>query len=334
MDAIEKQAELQLAPCFKMTTKGLQITGNPTYSEWEAVGETLKFLESSIQFAIGDWLRYGEKRWGEKYAQAAEETGYSEKSLREYVWVANAVDMSIRMDNLPFAHHQLVAPMKTKNGAPDVEKQRHYLELAEKQELPVSKLRKVIKEDKRAVEEQRRIEAGQTPMPSGKYRCIVIDPPYPMQKIERDERPNQGTYLDYPTMAEEDICNLPVGDLADETGCHLYAWTTQKFLPFTLELIQAWGFRYQCVMTWVKPTGMTPYSWMYNTELVVFARIGSLPLLRNGLKLSFDAPSVGHSVKPDVFFERVLQASPEPRLEMFSRRVRDGFTAWGSEIHE
>jgi hypothetical protein len=30
---IAKTAELQLAPAFKMTTKGLQITGNPTYEE-------------------------------------------------------------------------------------------------------------------------------------------------------------------------------------------------------------------------------------------------------------------------------------------------------------
>lgn len=328
---IEKQPELQLDPHFKMTTKGLQITGNPTFEEWDAVGKTLDFLKGAIQFAYGDWLRYGEKRWGEKYAQAVEETGKDAGTLRDYVWVSSAVDLSLRKDNLSFDHHKAVAPMRKEDGSPDIEKQRHYLELAVEKELPVSKLRGVIKEDKRAVEAKRRAQAAETPMPQGKYRCIVIDPPYPMQKIEREERPNQGTYLDYPTMEMEDICNLPIGDLADETGCHLYAWTTQKFLPFTLELIQTWGFRYQCVMTWVKPTGMTPYSWMYNTELVVFARIGNLPLLRNGLKLSFEAPSNGHSVKPDVFYERVLAASPEPRLEMFSRRLRDGFSGWGNE---
>lgn len=193
---------------------------------------------------------------------------------------------------------------------------------------------KTHKQNGKQQEAERRLEAAKTPLPVGKYRCIVIDPPYPMQKIEREERPKQGAYLDYPTMELEAIAALPIADLADVEGCHLYVWTTQKFLPDTLKLIEAWGFRYQCLMTWVKPTGMTPYSWMYNTEFVVFARVGNLPLTRNGLKLSFEAASNGHSVKPTIFYDRVLSASPEPRLEMFARQSREGFSVWGNEVHE
>ena len=91
-------------------------------------------------------------------------------------------------------------------------------------------------------------------------------------------------------------------------------------------------FNYQCAMTWVKPTGITPYSWMYNTEHVLFGRKGSLDLMRMGLKLSFEAPVTRHSEKPDVFYERVAAATPGPRLEMFSRSNRDGFVAWGNEV--
>ena len=86
-------------------------------------------------------------------------------------------------------------------------------------------------------------------------------------------------------------------------------------------------------MTWVKPTGMTPYSWMYNTEHVLFGRVGNLPLERMGLKLSFEAPAARHSQKPEVFYERVLAASPEPRLELFARSPRAGFDAWGNEVN-
>jgi N6-adenosine-specific RNA methylase IME4 len=181
--------------------------------------------------------------------------------------------------------------------------------------------------------DERRHRAAETPLPTGQYRCIVIDPPWPVQKIEREVRPKQGEHLDYPTMTLDEIAALPVGDLAYEDGCHLYLWTTQKYLPDAIDLVRKWGFNYQCVFTWDKPTGMTPYSWMYNTELVVFARRGDLSLLRNGLKLSFQAPSEGHSVKPDVFYnERVMLASPEPRLDMFARRPREGFTVWGDEV--
>ena len=95
-----------------------------------------------------------------------------------------------------------------------------------------------------------------------------------------------------------------------------------------------WGFRYQCVMTWNKPSGMVPFSWMYDTEHVLFATRGNLPVARRGLRLSFDEPVAGHSVKPDVFYDRVRSASPQPRLELFARRRRDGFTAWGAEVPE
>lgn len=170
------------------------------------------------------------------------------------------------------------------------------------------------------------------PLPSGKFRCIVIDPPWPMAKINRDERPDQGISLDYPVMSLEDIAAMPVGDLAEDDGCHIYLWVTQRFLPDGIQMLKGWGFNYQCVMTWVKPTGITPYSWMYNTEHVLFGRKGSLDLMRMGLKLSFEAPVTRHSEKPDSFYERVVSATPGPRLEMFSRANREGFVAWGNEV--
>lgn len=178
------------------------------------------------------------------------------------------------------------------------------------------------------------VEPAITPkLPDNKYRCIVIDPPWPMKKIEREERPNQGICLDYPTMTLDEIKELPIQSLAHQNGCHLYLWVTQKFLPFGLELVEEWGFRYQCLLTWRKNVGMTPFSWMYDTEHVIFARCGNLSLLNLGLRLSFDAPVNGHSVKPNIFYnERVILASPEPRLEMFARKERKGFEVWGNEI--
>jgi N6-adenosine-specific RNA methylase IME4 len=80
----------------------------------------------------------------------------------------------------------------------------------------------------------------------------VIDPPWPMKKIERGVRPNQGEYLDYPTMKLAEIYNLDVESLAAEDGCHLYLWTTHKFLPEALKITAKWGFRYNCLLTWEK----------------------------------------------------------------------------------
>lgn len=76
------------------------------------------------------------------------------------------------------------------------------------------------------------VKTHKTPeIPKGKYRTIVIDPPWPMQKIDREVRPNQAAF-DYPVMTLEEIERLPVEDLS-ASNSHLYLWTTQKFLPST-----------------------------------------------------------------------------------------------------
>jgi len=172
---------------------------------------------------------------------------------------------------------------------------------------------------------------GDIPLPEGTFATIVIDPPWPMKKIERELYPEQGTSPGYPTMTLEDIAELPVADKAAE-DCHLYLWVTQKYLPDGLRLCSLWGFRYQCLLTWVKPSGFTPFSWMYNTEHVIFGRRGSLDVQQKGIKLAFDAKVTGHSEKPDVFYDIVSRASPGPRLELFARKDREGFTVWGDEV--
>lgn len=179
------------------------------------------------------------------------------------------------------------------------------------------------------------------PLPTGRYRCIVIDPPWPMAKITRNVRPKQtfkegqqDDALDYRTMPIDQIAALPIGDLAESSGCHVYLWTTQRFLREAFTLLAGWNVNYQCLLTWVKNVGPTPYSWMYDTEHVLFGRVGNLKLVSNGLRLSFQAPTTKHSEKPDVFFTKVLAASPGPRLEMFARQPHDGFEPWGDEVRD
>ncbi len=169
-------------------------------------------------------------------------------------------------------------------------------------------------------------------LPEGQFRTIVCDPPWPMVKIEREVRPNQGRALDYRTMSVEEIAALPVGESAAPGGCHLYLWATHRFLPDALKIMADWGFEYECLLTWVKNVGFTPYSFMYSTEHVLFGHLGKLPLLKFGERLDFAAKVREHSRKPDEFYDLVGRVSPEPRLEMFSRQEREGFTAHGDEV--
>jgi len=170
------------------------------------------------------------------------------------------------------------------------------------------------------------------PIPPGPWRCIVIDPPWPIKKMDREAFPHQGDTLDYQTMTLDAIRDLPVPALVDQRGAHVYLWVTQSTLRDGLALFDGWGIRHECLMTWVKPSGLSPFSWQYDAEHVIFGRAGDgLPLVTMGQRLTFHALTSGHSVKPDVFYDRVRLASPGPRLDLFGRQDRDGFTVWGDQ---
>jgi len=117
--------------------------------------------------------------------------------------------------------------------------------------------------------------------------------------------------------------------MADD--CHVYLWTTHKFLPITFEIFREWNVKYECLLTWVKNVGFTPFSWMYSTEHVLFGRVGSLELLKMGERLDFQAKVREHSRKPDEFYQLVKRVSPEPRIDVFAREKHDGFETWGNE---
>lgn len=180
------------------------------------------------------------------------------------------------------------------------------------------------------ITEARREDAGKLSRLSKVYRAIVIDPPWPMEKILRDKMPDQTTF-DYPTMDIPQIRKLPVQQVANQDGCHIYLWTTQKYLPIAHEILKDWGVEYECLLTWVKDIGFTPFSFMYTTEHCLFGRYGTLPLLKLGKRLEIQAKRREHSRKPDEFYDLVREVSPEPRLDWFSREPHDGFDQYGNE---
>lgn len=165
------------------------------------------------------------------------------------------------------------------------------------------------------------------PLPKDKHRTIVLDPPWPVAKIMFERRGKEQQAMDYATMELEEIKALPIQQLADPDGCHVYLWITHHLLPFGFDLFTAWGVRYECLLTWNKPTAQ-PLWWRFLTEHCLFGKIGSLAPLKKGCAVSFSASQQKHSHKPEEFYDLVRAVSPEPRLTMFDYE-RDGFTQWG-----
>lgn len=93
------------------------------FKDWEAIGAALADVDKSIRWLLGDWLTYGEWKYGEKYAQAVDMTRFNFNRLKDYAWVAGNVRLSARTELLSWTHHKHVAKL-------DHDEQRRWLALA------------------------------------------------------------------------------------------------------------------------------------------------------------------------------------------------------------
>ncbi len=93
----------------------LLLPNRLTYAEWESVGLRLQGADDSLKWWIGDWLAYGERKYGETYAAAIEKTGYGVERLRQYKWVAERVPPENRYSGNGFSwsKHRAVGALDT-----------------------------------------------------------------------------------------------------------------------------------------------------------------------------------------------------------------------------
>jgi hypothetical protein len=139
--------------------------GDLLHPEWVAAGRRLGAIGRCSQWWIGDWIRYGTAKWGEKYAEAARVTGYDVASLRNMAWVASRFDVSLRSDKLTWSHHVLLAPL-------ELDQQRRWLQRAIEQRLSVSDLRLELKANR----DDRGGDAGRRASSSGATEKAIVCP--------------------------------------------------------------------------------------------------------------------------------------------------------------
>ena len=139
-------------------------------------------------------------------------------------------------------------------------------------------------------------------------------------------------------MKLSEIGALPIKQLADEGGCHIYMWVTNNFLEKGIDLLKQWGFQYITTITWQKDRmGLGQY-YRGLTEHCLFATTKKrLPYkVINGKRAQgvtgFCEPKTIHSRKPKKMREMIELVSYEPRIELFARQQFQGWDCWGNEV--
>lgn len=162
------------------------------------------------------------------------------------------------------------------------------------------------------------------------YRSIVIDPPWPYRWTSDGSRKGVAPY---PSMGIMEIAELPVDKLAAPEA-HVFLWATPEFnrRGEASRIIQWWGFEYVGEITWAKP-GLGVGSFPRIThEYLCIGRRGGLPFVQRDVHSVQHWPRTRHSQKPDASYDLIEANSPGPYLELFARRRRMGWDAWGNEV--
>ncbi|MCD8122489.1 MAG: DNA methyltransferase [Clostridiales bacterium] len=169
-----------------------------------------------------------------------------------------------------------------------------------------------------------------------KYNIIYADPPWQY----RSGAVQGAAKNHYPTMSDDELYHLPVGEMADEEAV-LFLWATFPKLPEAFRLIESWGFRYKTVaFVWVKqnPSGngfFLGLGWWTrgNAEICLLATKGKPR--RKSAKISqlVISPRMEHSRKPEQVRELIVELAGDlPRIELFARQKTDGWDVWGNEV--
>lgn len=173
-----------------------------------------------------------------------------------------------------------------------------------------------------------------------KFNLILADPPWSYQRTSGHHKLSGYSDSKYDSLTTSDLCGLPVADVTSEDAV-LLLWATFPFLPDALRVVEAWGFQFVTGLPWVKTQADVEklaygvgYWFRGAAEPILVAKRGkafrspALGILHDAAGLV--APRLEHSRKPGSIYE-LAEFYPGPRLELFARASRPGWTQLGDE---
>ncbi|WP_457799032.1 MT-A70 family methyltransferase [Methylocystis sp. S23] len=187
---------------------------------------------------------------------------------------------------------------------------------------------------------------------------IVVDPPW-LQQMRSAKGEGKAPQAHYRCMTIEEICALPVGELAFP-DCWLFLWTCAPLLDKAFVVMNAWGFDYCTRMAWRKigsrggqKVGPGFVVRTMHEDILIGKRgeppqLKALPSIVESEPMSrfpassdagiwggsmFDGLAREHSRKPDEFYRLVEDfALSEHRADLFARTRRPGWESFGDEL--
>lgn len=188
-----------------------------------------------------------------------------------------------------------------------------------------------------------------TPLPAGPFTVVLADPPWAFKSYSgKTGTPHRSANDHYVTTETGLLADIPVIDIVAKDAA-LFMWVVDSHIEEAFALAKAWGFSFKTkAFTWVKltSTGKPKIGMGYWTrkqvEICLMFTRGKPKRVSKGVREliddEFDADGViravrrEHSRKPDEQYERIEALMGDvPRLELFARRGRAGWSAWGNE---
>lgn len=183
---------------------------------------------------------------------------------------------------------------------------------------------------------QRRANAkAAPPLPDKIYSTFLADPPWWYGDSRLKLKGATGASAHYESMTIEQLCLLAIKGLAAKNAV-LFLWVTSPLLAECWPVIEAWGFKYKASFVWDKQKhNFGHYNSARHEFLLVCTRGSYVPDPDIAAKIdSVQSIERGkHSEKPEKFYEIIETLYPHGRrLELFARKRRPGWDAWGDQV--
>lgn len=116
---------------IEATQIGLKLSKDLTFDEWKTIASSFGAALQAAAWCIGDWMVYGERKWGRQLLLEGEEfdpakpsripshvfdeavaaTGLDRNTLSNYANVCRKIPMDERRIHVSFGHHRILAPL-------------------------------------------------------------------------------------------------------------------------------------------------------------------------------------------------------------------------------